>query len=189
MLPEFHFMSLHTWRNWLAANHLDDNGIWMVFYKKHTGKPTVSYEDAVQEALCWGWIDSLIKKLDDDRYARKFTPRQPSSKWSPSNINRVEKLIAAGRMQPAGMQRVQEGKASGAWAHPATAPQGLDMPSEFAQALRKNPQAHAFFKTLAPTYQKHFIGWIATAKRMETRNKRITEAIAKLSRGEKLGLK
>jgi len=189
MLPEFHFHSLQTWRDWLAAQHHDSHGIWMVFYKKHTGKPTISYEDAVQEALCWGWIDSLIKKIDEDRYARKFTPRQPESKWSPSNIKRVEKLIATGRMQPSGMQRVVEGQASGAWENPATAPQEFNMPPEFAQALQDHPQAYTFFNLLASTYQKHFVGWIATAKRAETRNKRITEAIEKLSRGEKLGLK
>ncbi len=96
----------HDWRAWLEENHHRETEIWLVFYKSHTGHPCVSYEDAVEEALCFGWIDSLVKRIDDDRYAQKFSPRKPGSKWSVSNRRRMAKLIREGRMTPAGLATV-----------------------------------------------------------------------------------
>ncbi|MFP3944469.1 MAG: YdeI/OmpD-associated family protein [Alphaproteobacteria bacterium] len=115
MRPQFTPESAHDWRDWLEENYGRCDEIWLVFYKKHTGKAAISYEEAVEEALCFGWIDSVKRRLDDERYAFRFTPRKPSSKWSPSNIRRVEKLIAEGRMTPAGLEPVERAKAEGAW--------------------------------------------------------------------------
>jgi uncharacterized protein YdeI (YjbR/CyaY-like superfamily) len=181
----------HTeWRAWLAANHDRETEVWLVYYKKESGKPTIEYGRSVEEALCYGWVDSIIKKLDDERYARKFTPRKDTSKWSPSNIQRVEKCIKNGQMTEHGMKKVRAAKKTGNWDHPIQKPTlAFDMPEEFADALSKDPKEKHTFENLAPTYQKQYLGWIITAKRPETREKRIKESIQLLADGKKLGLK
>lgn len=161
----------------------------MVFYKKTTGKPTIPYEDAVEEALCFGWIDSIIKKVDEKKYIRKFTPRNDKSVWSALNKRRIEKVIREGRMTEAGLTKIRMAKENGRW-DKADRPQlDLTITAEFAEALNNNSKAKEHFENLASTYRKHFIGWINTAKRPETRQKRIEESISHLERGEKLGLK
>jgi len=178
------------WRVWLAANHDKETEIWLVYYKKASGKPSVEYEDTVEEALCYGWVDSIIKKLDEERYVRKFTPRKADSQWSPSNIRRVKKMIEAGLMTEHGMKLVQAGKSSGEWDQPTQKPSlKFEMPEEFADALKENPKARQIFETLAPTYQKQYLGWILTAKRAETQKRRIKESIQLLAEGKKLGLR
>jgi uncharacterized protein YdeI (YjbR/CyaY-like superfamily) len=154
-----------------------------VFYKDHTGVKAISYEDSVREALCFGWIDSLIKRLDDDRYLRKFTPRQPTSKWSDSNRKRWMELKAAGLLTGAGLAAAPT---DNTYAPPQAIP---EVPAHIAKAFKANPRAWNFFKELPPTYRRHFVVWIHTAKRPETREKRIRESIALLSAGKKLGLK
>ena len=179
-----------AWRNWLDANQHRASEIWLVYYKKATGKPSLDYGESVDEALCYGWVDSLIKKLDDERYARKFTPRKASSQWSPSNIQRVERLIAEGRMTCHGLKLVEAAKQSGRWDNPVQKPDlSFDMPEEFSAALNNNPQAKTFFDKLAPTHQKQYLAWIVTAKRAGTRKKRIDESIQRLAEGKKLGLR
>jgi uncharacterized protein YdeI (YjbR/CyaY-like superfamily) len=179
-----------AWRAWLAANHDKEAEVWLVYFKKATGIPCVSYNDSVEEALCFGWVDSLIKKLDEDRYARKFTPRKPGSRWSPSNIERVERLISQGRMADAGLRKVEAARQSGEWANPVQKPQLThEMPPEFAEALKKDSRAQENFFALAPTYQRQYLGWIEVAKRPETKEKRIKEAVELLAKGEKLGLR
>ena len=178
------------WRTWLAAHHDKEAEIWLVHYKKETGKASVDYEASVGEALCYGWIDSIIKKLDEMKYARKFTPRKDDSKWSPSNKKRVEKLLKEGLMTEHGLQKVEAAKCSGKWDAPDQRPRlTFEMPAEFAEALRKNKKAQETFEKLAPTYQKQYLGWIEVAKRPETRQKRIKESIRLLAEGKKLGLK
>ena len=172
------------WRTWLAKHHASSPGVWLLYYKEHTGVESVPYEDSVREALCFGWVDSLIKRLDDRRYARKFTPRQPTSKWSDSNRKRWAELKAAGRLAKPGL-RVAPTDNSSAPPQPAIP----DLPASIATALKANPQAWRFFRELAPTYRRHFVVWIHTAKRPETREKRIRESIALLAAGKKLGLK
>jgi uncharacterized protein YdeI (YjbR/CyaY-like superfamily) len=171
------------WRTWLGRHQASSPGVWLVFYKDHTGVKSVSYEDSVCEALCFGWIDSLIKRLDDDRYARKFTPRQPASQWSDINRKRWADLKAAGLLTAAGLAAAPTGDR---YAPPQAIP---DLPSYIAKALKANPKAWGFFQVLAPTYRRHFVGWIHTAKRPQTRAKRIRESIALLAAGKKLGLK
>lgn len=176
------------WRAWLAEHHGSESEIWLVYYKKHTGRPTLDYGVSVEEALCYGWVDNLIRRFDDDRFARKFTPRKPGSKWSPSNKQRIAKLEAEGRMAPPGQALVDAARLDGSW----DAPDRPEIPTgptpEFATALAEHPEAKTFFDTLTPAQRKQYIGWIATAKRPATRERRITESISRLERGEKLGM-
>jgi uncharacterized protein YdeI (YjbR/CyaY-like superfamily) len=171
------------WRTWLSAHHSSSPGIWLVFHKNHTLVKSIPYEDSVREALCFGWIDSLIKRLDDDRYARKYTPRQPTSKWSEINRRRWAELRASGLLAPAGLAAAPSEKTY------APRPAIPQRPPYIAAALKANPKAWMTFRKLAPTYRRHFVAWIHSAKREETRQKRLGEAIGLLAAGKKLGLK
>ena len=171
------------WRAWLAKHHSSSPGVWLVFYKAHTGRKSMPYEDAVREALCFGWIDSLVKRLDEDRYARKVTPRKPTSRWSDLNRKRWAELEAAGLLTPAGLAAAPTSRAY------AAKPGIPDLPAYIARALKTNSKAWAFFRELAPTYRRHFVAWIHTARRPETRARRIRESIDLLASGRKLGLK
>jgi uncharacterized protein YdeI (YjbR/CyaY-like superfamily) len=171
------------WRTWLAKHHASSPGVWLVFYKDRTGAASMAYEDSVRQALCFGWIDSLIKRLDDERYARKFTPRQPTSKWSAINRGRWAELKAAGLLAAAGLA------AAPTDATYAPRPAIPNLPGYIATALKANAKAWRFFQQLAPTYRRHFVAWIHTARRPDTREKRIRESIALLADGKKLGLK
>jgi uncharacterized protein YdeI (YjbR/CyaY-like superfamily) len=171
------------WRTWLQRHHGSSPGVWLVFYKGHTPVKSMPLEDSVREALCFGWIDSLVKRLDDDRYVVKFTPRRPTSKWSDINRKRWKELQAAGLLTPAGLAAAPTGNTY------APKPAIPKLPAYFVTALRANPKAWRFFQELAPTYRRHFVGWIHTAKRPETREKRLRESIALLAVREKLGLK
>ncbi len=144
---------------------------------------SVSYEEAVRQALCFGWIDSLIKRLDEDRYARKFTPRKPTSKWSDVNRKRWAELKETGLLAAPGLAAAPTDNSYAP--HPAIP----DLPAYVAKALKANPKAWRSFQQLAPTYRRHFVAWIHTAKRSETREHRIRESIALLEAGKKLGLK
>ena len=171
------------WRKWLAKHHASSPGIWLVRHKQHSGVDSMPYEDVVSEALCFGWVDSLIKRLDDDRYALKVTPRKPTSKWSDTNRKRWKELKAAGLLAPAGL-----GAAPTANRY-AARPQVPQLPAYVAKAIKTNAKAWQFFQQLAPTYRRDFVVWIHLAKRPETREKRIRESIAMLAAGKKLGLK
>jgi uncharacterized protein YdeI (YjbR/CyaY-like superfamily) len=177
------------WRHWLSQHHDKSNGVWLVFYKKHTGKSTFEYEEAVEEALCFGWIDSIIKKVDNEKYLRKITPRRSNSKWSDLNKKRITKLIKQGLMTEAGIGKVKEAKASGLWNKPNRLQISYSIPEELESGLAKNRKARIFFDQLAPSYQKQFIGWIAVAKRQETKQRRVRDSIALLEQGKKLGIR
>ena len=171
------------WRTWLAKHHASSPGVWLVRYKAHTGEKSIPYEDMVREALCFGWIDSLIKRLDNDRYALKVTPRQPTSKWSDINRKRWAELKAAGLLTSAGLAAAPTDNSY------APRPVIADLPVYIAKALKANFKAWEFFRKLAPTYRRDFVVWIHTAKRPETRERRIRESIRLLAAGKKLGLK
>ena len=188
-MKQLYVTNRDEWRNWLSENHAAEAGIWLVFYKKETSRPTIAYEAAVKEAICFGWIDSIIKKIDAARYARKFTPRSDKSKWSPLNKKRASKMIKEGRMTEVGLAKIKTAKKTGLWNIDALPRISLDVPPEFAKALARNKKAKGNFDKLAPTYRKHYIGWIAVAKRQETKKRRIDESIALLEQGKKLGLK
>jgi uncharacterized protein YdeI (YjbR/CyaY-like superfamily) len=178
-----------AWRDWLRLHHDTEAEIWLVFYKKDTGKPSLDYDAAVEEALCFGWIDSIIKKIDDEKYLRKFTPRKPNSRWSDLNKKRVLKLEQQGLLTKAGIARINEAKESGLWDKSDRPLLSSAVPEELVLALNKSTKAKLFFNQLAPTYRKQFIGWIAMAKRDETKQRRVRESIALLEKGKKLGLK
>jgi uncharacterized protein YdeI (YjbR/CyaY-like superfamily) len=175
--------SRRQWRAWLAKQHTSSPGAWLVFHKAHTGVKSIRYEDTVREALCFGWIDSLVKRLDDDRYALKVTPRRPASKWSDINRKRWRELKAAGLLTPAGLAAAPT---SNTYAPRPVIPL---LPAYIAKALKANSTAWEFFRGLAPTHRRDFVVWIHTAKRPDTRDRRIRESIALLAAGKKLGLK
>jgi len=188
-MKQLYVTNRDQWRDWLSENHATEVGIWLVFYKKDTSKPTIAYEAAVEEALCFGWIDSIIKKIDAARYARKFTPRSEKSNWSPLNKKRANKMIKQGRMTEVGLAKIKAAKKSGLWDKDPRPEISVDVPPEFAKALARNKKAKESFDKLAPSYRKHYIGWITVAKRPETKKRRIAESIALLEKGQKLGLK
>ena len=181
----FDARTIERWRSWLQKHHESASEIWLVYHKKHTGKPSVAYLDALDEALCYGWIDSLKKRLDDDRYAIKYTPRKPRSKWSDINLKRYATLKAADRLTPAGKARSPEG--GGRYDAKPKVPEKL--PPDIAKALKAAPAAWGFFETLTPKQQRMYFGWIHLAKREETRQRRLREAIDLLQRKQKLGLR
>jgi uncharacterized protein YdeI (YjbR/CyaY-like superfamily) len=171
------------WRRWLEECHATSPGVWLVFHKAHTGVKSILHQDALREALCFGWIDSLIKRLDDDRYAIKFTPRKPTSKWSDVNRRYWAELKQAGQLAAAGLAAAPTDNAY------APRPKIPELPPYIAKAFKANAKAWTFFQSLAPTYRRHFVVWIHIAKRPETRDKRIRESVALLAAGRKLGLK
>jgi len=183
-LKTFEAITLEQWRQWLAEHHDSASGVWLVFFKQHTARPSVSYADALDEALCFGWIDSLVRRLDDARYARKFTPRKPASKWSTANRRRYARLQASGRLMPAGWKRPPTDRSGD-----APRPSLAKVPSYIEDALRRRPAAGKFFEGLAPSCRRQYIAWIDSARREETKRRRLEEAIGLLLAGKKLGLK
>jgi uncharacterized protein YdeI (YjbR/CyaY-like superfamily) len=175
------------WRDWLATHHASESEVWLIFHKRHTGIASVAYKDALDEALCVGWVDSLVKRLDDRRYALKFTPRKPDSRWSTANRKRYAELKASGRLKPAGISRPPTSRSYG------PRPPRLSLPSKLPQymeaALKKHPAALRHFEALAASQRRRYFAWIESAKREETKRRRLNEAIRLLSAGKVLGLK
>jgi uncharacterized protein YdeI (YjbR/CyaY-like superfamily) len=178
------------WRAWLRKNHQSEKVVWLRFYKKATGKPTLPYDDALNEALCWGWIDSLVRRIDEECYAQKFTPRANAGKWSASNIERMRALIVAGQVQKPGMAVISPEvlKQVRGRAKPARRPEPA-MPSELSAGLAKNAEARAFFDSLAPSCRRNYQAWVGSAVKEETRQRRVSEALRLLAQKQKLGLK
>jgi uncharacterized protein YdeI (YjbR/CyaY-like superfamily) len=172
------------WRKWLSKHHATTGPIWLVFHKQHTGESTLAYDDAVEEALCYGWIDSIVRRLDEDRFARKFTPRNADSRWSLINRRRYADLEARGLLAPPGKARAPGNRIA---VPPPRLPRPL--PVYMEKALRRVPRAWRFFNQLAPSYQRHYIGWVDSAKREETKERRLREAVSLLAAEKKLGLK
>ena len=239
------------WRDWLAKHGQSETEVWLIYYKKESGHPRIPYDDAVEEAICFGWIDSIVKRMDDEKFAQKFTPRRDGSRWSPLNERRVRKLIKEGRMTEAGMAKVdpailgnrsrgKSGESDGnlpafvkaalmtsamAWKNfRSLSPSRQrayvrlimdakkeetrnrrvrdvitrleqntgdpdDVPRFMKQALEANAKAWKNFQNLAPSYRRHYVGWIMHAKQQETRERRLREAISLLEQNKKLGLK
>ncbi len=185
-LETLYLKTRDEWRSWLEEHHDTAERIWLIYYKKHTKKPTVAYNDAVEEALCFGWIDGQVKRIDDERYMQRYTPRRRRSNWSESNRKRVAKLIKEGKMTPVGMVKVDEAKEDGTWDPPAT--RDPQPPKEFLDALDRNKKAKEFFDGLAPSYKKHYLWWINDAKRSSTKKDRIEKVIKRLEEGKKPGM-
>jgi uncharacterized protein YdeI (YjbR/CyaY-like superfamily) len=193
-LEYIHFISSEQFRSWLQKNHEVSPGIWMVFYKKHLNRECIKYSEALEEALCFGWIDSIIKKTDEEKYARKFTPRTDTKKWSELNRKIAARLIKNGKMTEAGLKKLGYSRESG------TVPEDeniikekntkeIEIPDFIIRELAVNEPALINFNNLAPTYKKHFILWITNAKKEETVLNRLKESIELLKQNKKLGLK
>ncbi len=175
--------SPEQWEQWLEVNHDTATEVWLRLFNKSAGEVPLSYAEAVEIALCFGWIDSLIKRVDDNRYAIKVTPRKPTSRWSAINRTRWTRLEAAGLLAAPGLAAAPTDNSY------APRPQIPALPAYIARAFKANAKVWQNFRALAPTYRRHFVVWIDTAKRPETRERRIREAIALLAAGKKLGLK
>jgi uncharacterized protein YdeI (YjbR/CyaY-like superfamily) len=175
------------WRAWLEQHHATEREVWVVYYKATTGKPGVTYEDSVQEALCFGWVDSNIQKIDEEKFVRRFTPRKPGSKWAESNKNRVVQLIREGRMTAAGLATVDFSLPEADVRRPKR-PE-LPLPDWLKTGLMASPKAWENFSKLPPSHRRNYIAWISDAKREETRQRRIREAIKMLENNERLGMK
>lgn len=176
------------WRAWLRKHHLGKEGVWLVFYRKGSGRPSISYDEAVDEALVFGWIDSVIKKIDDQRFVRKFTPRRAGSVWSKYNIGRVESLTADGRMTRWGLDAFARRPDEVSLLERFNA-EGVKVPGDLVSALRKNKRAWKNFWRFAPSHRKRYLIWISGAKRSETRRKRVAEAVVLISQNVKNLLK
>ena len=174
-----------AWREWLEKNHSRKTGVWLVFFKKKTGKPSLAYEDAVEEALCFGWIDSLVKRVDDESYIQKFTPRKSASTWSASNKKRVQKMIRQGRMTPAGMLAIDEAKRSGSWKTLDKVDAVVMMP-ELKAALARNRKAREQFERIPLSQKKQFLWWISSAKREETKQNRVRNTVLLLAENKSM---
>lgn len=169
-----HPLSRAEWRQWLAEHHAETEGVWLVSYKKATGKPRLEYEEAVEEALCFGWIDSTLNVLDAERSKQWFAPRRPGSGWSRSNKERVERLIQAGSMTPAGLAKIEAAKKSGAWTS-LDELETLTIPPDLAAALAAHEPAPLHFEAFPRSARLAILAWIASAKKPETRAKRIEQ--------------
>lgn len=177
--PPVNSVHPHTraeWRAWLEQHHSRTEGVWLISFKQATGKLRVTYDDAVEEALCFGWIDSKGNKLDDERSMLWFAPRKLRTGWSKPNKERVEKLMAVGQMAPAGLAKVAAAKQDGSW-NALDAVEALEIPPDFAAALAANPTAQQYFAAFPRSVKRGILEWIATAKKAETRLKRITETV------------
>ncbi|MFM2399345.1 MAG: hypothetical protein RL341_1502 [Pseudomonadota bacterium] len=163
-----------AWRAWLAKHHTRTEGVWLITYKKATGKPRVEYGDAVEEALCWGWVDSKPQKLDEERSMLWFAPRKPKTGWSKPNKERVERMIAAGLMQPAGMAKIEAAKKDGSW-EKLDAIELLEIPPDLHKALKSVAGARANWDAFPRSVKRGILEWISIAKRPETRAKRVEE--------------
>ncbi len=185
------FKTRLAWRAWLARNHAQEKGIWLAYYKKASGKKSVTYEEALQEALCYGWIDSTVGRVDAVRYKQKYTPRKDKSVWSSSNKARVEKLIAEGRMAPPGLAKVEAAKRNGSWESLSDIDRigrGAEIPADLIEALAANGPARVTFDTRPPSEKKLWAYWVLSAKKPETRVRRVEETVKRLLAGRRPGM-
>lgn len=188
MQATLYVQTRQEWRDWLSQHYQTDSEVWLIFYKAHTGQPCIPYEDSVEEALCFGWIDSLIQKIDEQCYGRKFTPRTNTAKWSDLNKRRVAKLIREGRMTEAGLAKIGDSSTLSEEA-PVQKLKELVIPPYVEQVLKEHPQAWENFCKMALSYRRIYIGWITDAKKQETIDRRLKEAIQRLEQNLPLGMK
>jgi uncharacterized protein YdeI (YjbR/CyaY-like superfamily) len=171
-----HPTTLTEWRAWLEQNHTRQEGVWLISFKKATGKPRFDYEEAVEEALCFGWIDSKPNKLDDERAMLWFAPRKPGTGWSAVNKARAERLIQAGRMAPAGLARVEAARQDGSWSA-LDQVEALEVPPDLDELLAANQAARENFAAFPRSVKRGILEWIASAKKPETHQKRVEETV------------
>ncbi len=175
-VEQFYAHDRREWRKWLEEHHATSSGVWLIYYKKGSGKPRVEYAEAVEEALCFGWIDSRTNKIDDERYIQLFSPRKPKSPWSQSNKERIVRLIEQGLMTAAGLEKIEAAKKNGSW-NTYDHIEELAVPDDLKAALVANQTAQEYFSAFSSSSKKTILWWIASAKRPETRAKRIAETV------------
>lgn len=180
------FKTPADFRKWLEKHHETEQELWVGFYKKDSGKPSITWPESVDEALCFGWIDGVRKSVDETRYKIRFTPRKRGSIWSAVNIKRAEALIEEGRMRPAGLQAFQNRKEDRARVYSYEQPGGPKLSEEYEEKLRVNPKAWEFFQAQTPSYRKTTCWWIMSAKKEETRLRRLDQLIADSARGRSI---
>jgi uncharacterized protein YdeI (YjbR/CyaY-like superfamily) len=188
----FHPTTRKEWRQWLAKNHTSSPGIWLIYFKKESGKPRVTYDESVEEALCFGWIDSLPRKLDEERSMLKFTPRKPKSVWSQLNKTRVEKLILANLMTPAGLAAIETAKKNGSWdilTSSDTAAVTNTIPADLEKCFNKNKKARENFLNFSVSIRKQFLSWIDSARKPATRSARLQQTVLMAAGNKKPGPK
>jgi uncharacterized protein YdeI (YjbR/CyaY-like superfamily) len=178
--PRVQPTSRAAWRAWLQKHHATSAGVWLVYAKKQSGIPSLTYNDAVEEALCFGWIDNKLLPIDDDLFMQAFTPRKPKSRWSALNKTRVKRVIAAGLMTQAGLDAIAVAKKTGTWTA-LDHVEALTVPPDFAKALKTTPGAQAAFDALTPGKKKQFLYYLNDAKKPETRTNRIAELVQRLT--------
>ncbi len=184
MPDQFHPKTRAEWREWLAANHASASGVWAISYKKAANKPIVSYDELVEEALCFGWVDSKGGKLDDLRSMLYFAPRKGGSGWSKPNKARIERMLAAGMMMPAGLAKLEVAKADGSWSL-LDGVEALEVPDDLAAALAALPSARANWDAFPRSAKRGILEWILQARRAETRAARISETATLAARNER----
>jgi len=183
--PVKSFATPHAWRAWLEKNHAHSDGLWLRLFKKTSGKQTLNYDQALDEALCFGWIDGQKKGHDDESWVQKFTPRRARSMWSKRNREHIARLIKEKRMTAAGRKQVEAAKKDGRWDSAYDSPKNMEIPADFMKVMKKDKKAEAFFKTLNRA-NLYAIAWrLQTAKKPETREKRMKTLLEMLARGEK----
>jgi uncharacterized protein YdeI (YjbR/CyaY-like superfamily) len=180
------FASGTAWESWLEAEHASSPGVWLKIAKKSASVPTVSYADALDAALCFGWIDGQKGRLDDDYWLQRFTPRKPGSRWSRVNTEKAARLIEAGRMRPAGLAEVEQAKADGRWAAAYEPQSAITVPDDLAAELASNKSAKAFFETLTGVNRYAILYRITSARRPETRARRIAQYVVMLAEHKKI---
>lgn len=185
---ELYVKNREEWRKWLEEYHKSVDGIWLIYYKKPSGKPRIPYNDAVEEALCFGWIDSKIKRVNDDYYIQWFTPRRPGSRWSALNIKRAEKLIKEGWMRQEGSTVYNEGMRKPQQIYNVKSEANLSVPDDLMSALRNNPEAFNNFMNFPQGCRKLYVFWLNDAKRDETRRSRIARIVDNSEKNIKAGM-
>ncbi len=184
-LPVISFSTTEEWERWLEGNHAVSKGIWIRIFKKGSGVASIVYQQALDGALCYGWIDGQLKTYDDVSYIQRFTPRRPKSTWSKRNVEHVARLEGEGRMKSAGLQAVEDAKADGRWECAYDSQSNMSIPEDFVQALNNNKQALDFFESLDKVNKYSIVWRIQTAHKPATREKRIAQLLDMLKRGEK----
>lgn len=180
----FYPTNRQEWRNWLAENHVEKQSVWLVCFKKNAGVPTISWSEAVDEALCFGWIDSTRRPIDEKKFMQFFTKRKAVSNWSKINKAKVQQLMENGSMTEAGLRIIETAKQNGSWTI-LDEVEELVVPNDLEQALAAKPGATEFFVSLSKSMKKQLLYWIVSAKRDETRQKRITEIVERAGQGMK----
>jgi len=183
-----HFKNRNEWRKWLEINHKNIKEVWLIHYKKPSNKKSINHFEAVEEALCFGWIDSKLKKIDEERFILRYSPRKQKSVWSKINKEKAEELITSGKMTKSGLEKIKDAKKQGLWDTAYTNLVKDRLPSDLKNSLMQNKTAWINFQKFANSYRNMYIGWVKGAKTQETRKRRINEVVKRAAKNKKPGI-